>query len=139
MQFQYATNYTINITPSKCININHLIIGCEAVNYAFNDQLITIRENPFNLKGGTIVFFGVKIFFFASQRSRNVFSRQVVSTLFFFYKNNIFCPFQRQNFFLPKKPQPPPPLQIKWMFPQYMYMYTCTHKGLFTCTHFGNV
>ena len=35
-------------------------------------------------------FFGVKIFFFASQHSRIFFSRQLVTTLFFFYKNNIF-------------------------------------------------
>ena len=43
----------------------------------------SIRERPFNFKGGAMGFFGVKIFFFASQRSRIVFS-QVVATLFFF-------------------------------------------------------
>ena len=37
-----------------------------------------------------MVFFWSQIFFPASQRSRIVFSRQVVVTLFFFYKNNIF-------------------------------------------------
>ena len=42
-----------------------------------------LRQHPFNLKGGAIVFFGVKIFVFASQRSRKYFSQQVVATLFF--------------------------------------------------------
>ena len=48
--------------------------------------LLLLMEHPFNLKGGAMVFFGVKIFFFDSQRSRIFFSR----TLLLFYKNNIF-------------------------------------------------
>ena len=44
-----------------------------------------VREHPFNLKGGSYGFFRVKIFCFASQRSR-IFFRDI---LFFFYKNNI--------------------------------------------------
>ena len=52
-------------------------------------------------------FFGVKIFFFASLRSRIFFSRH-----YFFSTIN----FADRTIFLPKK-HSPPPLQVKWMFP----------------------
>ena len=50
-----------------------------------------------------MVYFGVKIFVFASQRSRIVFSRQVVATLFFFLqKQYILKPkVPTEYFFLP--------------------------------------
>ena len=58
--------------------------------YSDEEYCYSIREHPFNFKGGGGLwfFFGVKIFFFAAQQ--NFFSRQVVATLFFFYKNNNF-------------------------------------------------
>ena len=52
-----------------------------------------IREHPFNLKGiggGGYGFFWSQNILFWLRSAAEIFSRRVVATLFFFYKNNIF-------------------------------------------------
>ena len=77
------------------INLNslvhqHLQIGNQYHTQDNTETEETLREHPFNLKGGVMIFSGVKMFFFASQHSRIFFATTCL--------NIIFC-LQKQLFF----------------------------------------
>ena len=104
-------------------------------------QCLSLREHPFNLKGGRLWFFSESKYIFSLRR------KFVVTTLFFFYENNIFISahFRDRIFFsikfadrifFPKKtiaPTLPPPLQVKWMFPdsnaKYLFLKDVYRSG----------
>ena len=74
----------LSVTIEKLMKLHNNICTCL---YLYIKE---IREHPLNLKGGYDLFRSQNIFFFASQHSKKEFSRQIVATLFFFYKKNIF-------------------------------------------------
>ena len=112
------------------VNIIVLIMAIDCNDVIYGEQFVSIlREHPFNLKGGGGYGF---------YRIKNIFSRQVVATLFFSTKTTIFkaqsanriffLPISQTEFFFkqicqqklfsPNKNIAPPPLQVKWMFPK---------------------
>ena len=121
----FSLNYFIKLisfaTLSTCS------IPCKYLARTTSVTFISIREHPFNVKGGGGMVFVWVNFVFAPQRIRIYFSRKFVETLFIFYDNKFFkgikwfqnkifhqiC-WQKNDF--PKK-SIAPPFQVKGMFP----------------------
>ena len=84
----------------------------------------SLRDRPFNLKGGLWFFVPFRIFFSDNTRVRILilfqnltlcYMTKTLNQIFFFLHQN-------QNIFLEKNHTPPPPLQAKWSFP-YQFNY----------------
>jgi hypothetical protein len=105
--------------------------------YGLEVNLISIRDRPFNLKGGLWFFVSFKIFFsditrvriFFFCRAKHEFFSQKITLdymtktlnqiiLFFLHQNQniFFSNIGNQNIFF-RKNHNPPPLQVKWSFP----------------------
>jgi hypothetical protein len=88
-----------------------------------NELCILLRDRPFNLHEGAMVFFRttrVRIFF-PPEFNIRLYDKNSESDYFFFpppKSEYFFSNSGNQNIFLEKNITPPPPFQVKWSFPK---------------------
>ena len=150
----YKNNLTPVISPIKIEQYPaSLLFPQKVLRVNCNRNTYTLRDRPYNLKGGGLWFFVSFRNFFSDNTSQNIFfcrskrefffhnstlgyMTKTRNQIFFFFlhqnQNIFFSNIGNQNIFLEKKTiTPPPPLQVKWSFP-YIHCLPLEQKSDFS-------